>query len=88
MLLRPPKTVKFDPANKSHRASVREFMKRRAWGDSPIRFTYDPVYGSVVEQVQTKLLAWYLEKEVTHRTVKPAVAVVAIPKISLVKKKA
>jgi len=86
MLLQPPKTVKFDPANKAHRASVRAFMKRRAWGDAPIRFAYDPVYGSIPEQVQTKLLAWYLEREVTPRKVKKQVAI-ANPKVSQLKKK-
>lgn len=87
MLLQLPKTVKFDPADKAHRASVRAFMKRRAWVDSPIRFTYDPVYGSVVEQVQTKLLAWYLEREITPRVVKK-VAVTVNSKVSQMKKKA
>jgi len=87
MFLQLPKTVKFDPADKAHRASVRAFMKRRAWVDSPIRFTYDPVYGSVVEQVQTKLLAWYLEREITPRVVKK-VAVTVNSKVSQMKKKA
>lgn len=76
MLLQHPKTIKFDPNNKSHRAAVRAFMKRRAWVDSPIRFTHDPAYGSVVEQVQTMLLEWYLNREATPRKVKK-VAVVA-----------
>ena len=87
MFLQLPKTVKFDPADKAHRASVRAFMKRRAWVDSPIRFTYDPVYGSVVEQVQTKLLAWYLEREITPRVVKK-VALTVNSKVSQMKKKA
>lgn len=87
MFLQLPKTVKFDPADKAHRASVRAFMKRRAWVDSPIRFTYDPVYGSVVEQVQTKLLAWYLEREIMPKVVKK-VAVTVNSKVSQMKKKA
>jgi hypothetical protein len=84
MILQMPKTVKFDPSNKAHRASVRAFMKRRAWGDAPIRFSHDPVYGSVPEQVQTKLLAWYLEKEVAP---KKQSVMVANPKVSQLKKK-
>ena len=63
MLLQMPKTIKFDPSLKEHRAAVRAFMKRRAWMDSPIRFSHDPAYGSVVEQVQVKLLQWYMEQE-------------------------
>jgi hypothetical protein len=38
-------------------------MKRRAWADSPIRFTNDPAFGSISDQVQFKLLTWYMEKE-------------------------
>ena len=88
MFLQPPKTVKFDPSNKAHRASVRAYMKRRAWSDAPIRFAHDPMYGSVPEQVQTKLLAWYLEKEITPRKVKKVAAIVVNPKVSQLKKKA
>lgn len=55
--------VEFDPANKAHRDAVRAFMKRRAWSDSSLRFAYDPAYGSVADQVQTKLLHWYIEQE-------------------------
>ena len=63
MLLKHPDTVAFNPALKEHRAAVRDFLKRKAWNDSPIRFSHDPQYGSVAEQVQAKLLAWYLQKE-------------------------
>jgi len=63
MILKHLATVTFDPSNKEHRAAVRAFMKRRAWADSPLRFTHDPTYGSVAEQVQTKLLLWYMEQE-------------------------
>jgi len=87
MLLKCQSTVKFDPANKAHRASVRAFMKRHAWSDAPIRFTHDPVYGSIVEQVQTKLLEWYLAKEVAPRKVKKQLVVIANPKVSQLKKK-
>lgn len=63
MLLKHSETVEFNPALKEHRAAVRDFLKRKAWNDSPIRFSHDPQYGSVAEQVQSKLLAWYLSKE-------------------------
>jgi len=63
MLLKHQETVKFDPNKKDHRAAVMAFMRRRAWGDSPIRFSYDPSYGSVAEQVQQKLLAWYMSRD-------------------------
>lgn len=55
--------VVFEPNNKDHRAAARAFMKRKAWADSPLRFTHDPEYGSVAEQVQAKLLQWYVSKE-------------------------
>lgn len=63
MLLQLPPTVEFDPSNKKHRDAVRAFMRRNAWVDSPIRFAYDPAFGSTAAQVQTKLLAWYMAKE-------------------------
>jgi len=89
MYLQLPKTVEFNPSNKAHRESVRAFMKRRAWGDAPIRFSHDPSYGSIVEQVQTKLLAWYLEKEVKpEKLATPKSVMVANPKVSQLKKKA
>ncbi len=63
MLLKRQETVEFNPANKEHRAAVRAFLKRKAWADSPIRFAHDPVYGSVADQVQAKLLQWYVGQE-------------------------
>jgi hypothetical protein len=63
MYINKPATVVFDPSDKTHRAAVRAFMKRRAWVDSPIRFTHDPGYGSISEQVQTKLLNWFVAQE-------------------------
>ncbi len=63
MFLKKTDTVAFDPANKEHRAAVICFLKRRAWADSPIRFTHDPAYGSVSDQVQSKLLIWYAAQE-------------------------
>jgi hypothetical protein len=38
-------------------------MRRRAWGDSPLRFNHDPQYGSVADQVEKKLLVYYLSKD-------------------------
>jgi hypothetical protein len=63
MLLKRQELIEFDPANKEHRAAVRAFLKRKAWADSPIRFAHDPVYGSVADQVQAKLLQWYVNQE-------------------------
>jgi len=63
MLLKRQETVVFDPTNKEHRAAVRAFLKRKAWVDSPIRFAHDPIYGSVADQVQAKLLQWYADQE-------------------------
>jgi len=62
-MLKRTDTVVFDPANVEHRRAVRGFMRRNAWVDSPLRFKHDPVYGNVANQVQVKLLQWYLDQE-------------------------
>jgi hypothetical protein len=64
--LKKPETVGFNPSNKSHRVAVRLYMKRKAWGDSPLRFAHDPAFSNVVDQVQTKLLQWFLDQEDTR----------------------
>jgi hypothetical protein len=61
--LKKPATVVFDPSKKEHRDAVRDFMKRKAWADSKLKFTWDPAYGNIAIQVQLKLLQWYLEQE-------------------------
>lgn len=63
MLLQRQTLIDFDPSNKEHRAAVSAFLKRKAWSDSPIRFAHDPAYGSVADQVQAKLLQWYVDNE-------------------------
>ena len=63
MYLNKPATVDFDPTNKEHRAAFRAFMKRKAWADCSMRFTHDPGYGSVSEQVQAKMLDWYVAQD-------------------------
>ena len=73
MYLKRQETVDFDPAKKEHRAAVAAFMQRRAWSDSPIRFTHDPQYGSVAEQVQFKLLNYYINREKLDFKVSPKV---------------
>ena len=65
MLLKRQELIEFDPANKEHRAAVRAFLQRKAWADSHIRFAHDPTYGSVADQVQAKLLQWYVDQEET-----------------------
>lgn len=69
-MLTKTETVNFDPSKKEHRAAVHAFMRRRAWVDSPIRFSHDPEYGSIVEQVHAKLVMWYLDKEYKKPTKK------------------
>jgi hypothetical protein len=71
MILQRVPTVAFDPSNKTHRAAVRAFLKRRAWLDSPLRFSHDPAFGSVADQVTTKLLEWYADRE-ENGTKKPS----------------
>lgn len=74
MLLTLPATVEFDPSKKAHRDAVRAFMKRQAWVDSPIRFAYDPAYGSIADQVRSKLLQWYMDKEAGVKKTSPTEA--------------
>jgi len=68
MYLSKPATVEFDPSNKTHRAAARAFLKRKAWVDCPMRFTHDPSYGSIADQVQAKLLEWYVAQEEARET--------------------
>ena len=63
MLLKRKEIIEFDPSKKEHRAAAHAFMKRGAWADSPLRFAYDPSYGSVADQVKAKLLEWYVAQE-------------------------
>ena len=63
MILCHQQTIVFDPSNKLHRSAVRAFLKRRAWSDSPIRFSHDPKFGSISNQVESKLLQWYVDQE-------------------------
>jgi hypothetical protein len=63
MILQKLKTVDFDPSNPEHRFAVASFMKRTAWGDSKFRFTHDPSYGSVADQVRVKMLHWYITQD-------------------------
>jgi hypothetical protein len=68
MLLKRQETIEFDSSKKEHRAAARAFMKRKAWTDSPLRFAYDPKFGSVSDQVQTKMLQWYMDQEEAKAT--------------------
>lgn len=63
MILQKMSSTNFDPSNKEHREAVGAFLKRTAWGDSKFRFTHDPAYDSVADQVKAKLLAWYLKND-------------------------
>ena len=71
MLLKKITTVDFDASNPEHRIAVASFMKRTAWGDSKFRFSHDPAYGSVADQVKVKMLHWYIQQD-TGVTVAPA----------------
>lgn len=55
--------VAFDASNPEHRVAVASFMKRNAWTDSNYRFTHDPAFGSVADQVKVKMLHWYIEQD-------------------------
>jgi hypothetical protein len=65
MPIQKAETTDFDPSKKDHRAAVAAFLVRKAWVDSPIRFRYDGEYNkeSLADQVQSKMLAYYMAKE-------------------------
>lgn len=63
MYLKLPQRVDFDPSNKEHRQAAAAFMRRNAWGDSPIKFTHDPDYDNVANQVRVKMLHWYMAND-------------------------
>jgi hypothetical protein len=63
MILQKQNTVAFDPSNPRHRIAVASFMKRTAWADSDFRFTHDPAFGSVADQVKVKMLHWYIAQD-------------------------
>ena len=63
MPLEKQNTVKFDPSKKAHRESAAAFMRRRSWGDAPIRFSHDPAFGCVADQIEKKLLTYYMSKD-------------------------
>lgn len=63
MILKHLKRVDFDPNIQEHRQAVMNFLRRRAWADSNFKFSYDSAYTSVANQVQDKLLKWYLGSE-------------------------
>lgn len=58
-----PYVTDFDPSNAEHRQAVIDFRRRRSWSDTKLRFSYDPNYGCVASQVESKLLQWYIKKE-------------------------
>ena len=75
MYLKRQEVIEFDPSNKAHRAAARAFLRRKAWVDSPLRFAHDTGYGSVAEQIQAKLLDWYVAQEEAKEAKKAGVVV-------------
>jgi hypothetical protein len=63
MYLKVRGTVDFDASKPEHRRAVIDFRRRRAWADTNFRFSYDPQYGSVAAQVESKLLEWYINRD-------------------------
>ena len=63
MTINTPPTVAFDPANQQHRMAVGRFMKRYSWADAGIRFSYEPEYNNLVDQIKDRLLKHYLQQE-------------------------
>ena len=63
MLLTHKPTIQFDPTNKKHREVVRLYMESGRLATDEFKFQHDPKFISVGHQIQQKLLAWYLSKE-------------------------
>jgi hypothetical protein len=63
MILQRTETVNFNPAKQEHRAAVVAFMKRTAWSDTKLRFTHDPKFNSIADQVRARMLEWYISED-------------------------
>lgn len=63
MSLQKTNGVAFDPSIIEHRNAVKSYLKRNAWRDADICFAHDPKFNSLVEQVRTKMLNWYISQE-------------------------
>lgn len=74
MLLRAPSRVNFDPALKEHRIAAAAFMQRNAWGDTNYKFTHDPEFSNVADQVRVKMLRWYMAQDIGQVAVPPKAA--------------
>ena len=57
--------VIFNPADKTHRAHYAEFLKRKSWGNCPVRFAVEGDDGTsnLAYAMQRKLVAYYMAKE-------------------------
>lgn len=55
--------VVFDAGNKEHRKWFSEFVRRRSWGDCPVRFLVNDDAGDVLTQVQRELIQYYISAE-------------------------
>lgn len=56
--------VAFDASNKDHRRYFHEFLKRRTWGNCPVRFICPAETGSdQVKMITSDLVNWYIGRE-------------------------
>ncbi len=84
MYLKTAPRIDFDPANKEHRHAAALFMQRNAWADSPIKFTHDPDYDNVANQVRQKLLHWYMARDLGRVEITMPINGVSTKKLTLV----
>jgi hypothetical protein len=54
--------IQFDVENQGHRLAFANFLRNRAWGDSP-RFYLEEGYSCIPEMIKDKLLHYYINKE-------------------------
>lgn len=57
-----PLTV-FDPTSKAHRSYYATFQKTQSWASCPLRFFIDEGQDNLVSMLQSKLSAYYTQKE-------------------------
>lgn len=63
LLLSARPLVVFDPNNIKHRKHYAEFVRRKTWGYSPVRFAIEGSHTDLVTHIERELIDFYTLKE-------------------------
>lgn len=63
LYLRGRPIVAFNETNPLHREYYHEFMKRRSWGQCPVRFMVEGLNTSLVHHISERILNYYVKEE-------------------------